>query len=715
MERVLLLKNLTCANCAAKIEDKIKSLYTVEDASFSIGTQQLRINSSIADNANLVRDIQAICDSIEEGVAVELYERPNKGESHHEHSSNRGDIIAIIIGIIVMLVDLLVDGIPKHIELGMLVITYLILGWEILFTALKNIGSGQIFDENFLMSVATLGALIIGEAPEAVGVMLFFRIGELFEEKATARSRSAIMEAIDMRPEQVRLVDASGQMTLVDPKSIRIGQTVEVLAGERIPLDGTVVDGATQVDTAPVTGEPVPVLVKPGDSILSGCINESGRILMRVDKELKDSMVMRILEAVENASATKPKLDRFITRFARVYTPIVVGIAVLVALVPSLITGNWSYWIYTALTFLVISCPCALVLSVPLAFFAGIGKGSRHGILFKGGLSMEAMTRIKAVAMDKTGTLTTGVFAVRDIKPAIAQAQASDSVSTSRSKAHKVLQGDEILQYAAALEVQSTHPVAVSVVNEAKARNLSFTKATNLTELSGRGMTGCVQGEEVAVGNRRLFKELGIQGMLPEPAAYGSEVFVAVNGQYIGSILIADSLKEDTKAAVGALKSRGLQTIMLTGDTKAGAQYMAAAAGIDAVRAELLPEDKLAVMQELRSTYGPTMFVGDGINDAPVLAGADVGGAMGSGADAAIEAADVVYMSPSIDSVAQSLAIAKNTLSIAWQNVIFALGIKILIMLIGLFGFANMWLAVFADTGVSILCILNSIRILYQR
>lgn len=698
MERILLLKNLTCANCAAKIEDRIKGLETVSDASFSIGTQQLRITSTIPDTSALISEIQTICDAIEEGIEVQVYQRKAKGAHDHNHDhAHGGGLIAIIVGIIVMLVDVFVEGIPKNIELAMLLATYLLLGWGVLWNAIKNIGSGQIFDENFLMSVATLGALIIGETPEAVGVMLFYRIGTYFEEKATERSRSAIMEAIDMRPEQVRVVDAHGHAGLVSPEDVQIGQTIEVLAGERVPLDGTIIEGATRIDTAPVTGEPVPVQAGPGTEILSGCINQSGRILMRVDKELKDSMVTRILDAVENAAATKPRLDRFITRFARVYTPIVVVLAILVAVVPSLITGNWSYWIYTALTFLVISCPCALVLSVPLAFFSGIGRGSRVGILFKGGLSMEAIAKVKAVAMDKTGTITTGEFAVQ----AIHSADGFDELS--------------VLSHAAALEVRSTHPVAVSIANEAKKRNMFIASVDELAELSGRGMTGIVKGDTVAVGNRRLMDELNISGYPTESTTYGSEVLVAINGQYAGSILISDKLKADTKEAILELTKRGLKTIMLTGDTKAGANYMAKEAGISAVRAELLPVDKLSVMQELRQEYGSTMFVGDGINDAPVLAGADVGGAMGSGADAAIEAADVVYMRPSISSVVESFRIAKNTISIAWQNVAVALGIKVLVMILGLFGYANMWVAVFADTGVSILCILNSVRILYKK
>lgn len=698
MERILLLKNLTCANCAAKIEDKIKKMETVSAASFSVGTQQLRITSTVPDTNDLITEIQGVCDSIEDGVEVQLYERKAKGaHDHHDHDhAHGGGLVSIIIGVVVMLVYAFVDGIPEDIAFGVLLATYLLLGWGVLWNAIKNIGSGQVFDENFLMSAATLGAVIIGEMPEAVGVMLFYRIGTYFEEKATARSRSAIMDAIDMRPEQVRLVDEAGQSKVVSPEEVRIGQTIEVIAGERIPLDGTVIEGTTRIDTAPVTGEPVPVQVKPGSEILSGCINQSGRILMRVDKELKDSMVTRVLDAVENAAATKPRIDRFITRFARVYTPIVVVLAILVAVIPSLITGNWNYWVYTALTFLVISCPCALVLSVPLAFFSGIGRGSRTGILFKGGLSMEALRNIKAIAMDKTGTLTTGEFAVQSITTAEGFDEA------------------DVLAKAAALEVRSTHPVAVSIANEAKKRNVQLAEVVDLEELSGRGMTGVVNGVKVAVGNRRLFNELQITGY-GEPADYGSEVLVALDGQYAGTILIADALKEDTKSAVAELAKRGLRTIMLTGDTQAGARYMAKEAGIDDVRAELLPVDKLSIMKELRETYGFTMFVGDGINDAPVLAGADVGGAMGSGADAAIEAADVVYMRPSISAVVESIRISSNTIFIAWQNVVVALGVKILVMIMGLFGFANMWVAVFADTGVSILCILNSIRILYKK
>lgn len=696
MEHIYVLKNLTCANCAAKIEDRIRALPDVEAADFAIGTQQLRVRGRQVDTPVFKDTVQAICDATEDGVVVEPFVRTSKGSEEEEHHHD-SSLTAIIIGAIVMAVTGFTDWIPETAERIVLVLTYLLLGWRVLWGAIKNIVGGQIFDENFLMAIATIGAMSIGEYPEAAGVMLFFQIGSYFEEHATKRSRSAIMEAVDMRPEEVRLVNADGSVTVTAPDAVRIGDLVEVRAGDRIPLDGTVVEGETRIDTAPVTGEPVPISAGPGTAILSGCVNESGRIVVRVDKELSESMVTRILDAVEHAAASKPRIDRFITRFARIYTPIVVALAVLTAVIPSLITGQWEYWIYTALTFLVISCPCALVLSVPLAFFAGIGRASKEGILFKGGASIEAMRAITAVALDKTGTVTTGRFAVQSVEGT----KAWDELT--------------VLGYAASLEASSTHPIALSISEEAKARHIQAQPVENLQELSGRGMVGTVEGKRILLGNRRLLDEEGITGYPQAPSAYGSEVLMAVDGSYAGRISIADSLKEDTVEAVAGLRRRGLETVMLTGDNWESANYIANEAGIQTVRAELLPEDKLQEMAQLRREFGPVMFVGDGINDAPVLAGADVGGAMGTGADAAIEAADVVYMRPGIGSVLKSFSIASSTLSIAWQNVVIALGIKIAIMILGLVGYANMWLAVFADTGVSMICILNSIRILYKK
>ena len=547
------------------------------------------------------------------------------------------------------------------------------------------------------MSIATLGAIAIDALPEAVGVILFYRIGEFFEEKATDRSRTEIMNAVDMRPQEVRVVDTcgGGEIVVMAPEKVEVGSTIEVRPGDLIPLDGTVLEGETRVNTAPVTGEPVPVRAVPGTQLMSGCINESGRITMRVDKVLEESMVTKILDAVENAASSKPKIDRFITRFARVYTPIVVALALAVAIIPSLITGEWHKWIYTALTFLVISCPCALVLSVPLAFFSGIGNASKHGILLKGGRVIEALANVKAVALDKTGTITSGEFKVHSVETV------GSHVSSS-----------QLLSMAAAIEAVSTHPIATSIVSEAKAQGITVEASDFVQELAGEGMVGMTDGQQVLVGNRRLMERYAVQGYPTEAAEYGTEVLVAEGNTYLGRIIIADEARPDSAEAIANLNGQDIKTVMLTGDAEASANYIAKETGVSAVRAQLLPQDKLSVVQDIRSEYGPTMFVGDGINDAPVLAGADVGGAMGSGADAAIEAADVVFMRPSLTAIAHILDLSKATLRVAWQNVVFAIAVKILIMALGLMGYASMWWAVFGDTGVSILCILNSVRIL---
>ncbi len=547
------------------------------------------------------------------------------------------------------------------------------------------------------MSIATLGAIAIDALPEAVGVILFYRIGEFFEEKATDRSRTEIMNAVDMRPQEVRVVDTccGGEIVVMAPEKVEVGSTIEVRPGDLIPLDGTVLEGETRVNTAPVTGEPVPVRAVPGTQLMSGCINESGRITMRVDKVLEESMVTKILDAVENAASSKPKIDRFITRFARVYTPIVVFLALAVAIIPSLITGEWHKWIYTALTFLVISCPCALVLSVPLAFFSGIGNASKHGILLKGGRVIEALANVKAVALDKTGTITSGEFKVQNV----------ETVGSHVSNT-------QLLSMAAAIEAVSTHPIATSIVSEAKEQGITVEASDFVQELAGEGMVGMTDGQQVLVGNRRLMERYAVQGYPTEPAEYGTEVLVAEGNTYLGRIIIADEARPDSAEAIADLNGQDIKTVMLTGDAEASANYIAKETGVSAVRAQLLPQDKLSVVQDIRSEYGPTMFVGDGINDAPVLAGADVGGAMGSGADAAIEAADVVFMRPSLTAIAHILDLSKATLRVAWQNVVFAIAVKILIMALGLMGYASMWWAVFGDTGVSILCILNSVRIL---
>ena len=707
MEETLLLKDLNCANCAAKIEDRIRKMDVVETANFTIATHQLKLTGSWEDREALKRDIQDICDAIEEGVTVADYERKSKAsvDEHghdHDHGSDAVTIAVIVAGLLFMAYEALTTvvpsiGMPESIETPIYYIAYILLAFPVLRIAGRNILKGQVFDENFLMSIATLGAIAIDALPEAVGVILFYRIGEFFEEKATDRSRTEIMNAVDMRPQEVRVVDTGcgGEIVVMAPEKVEVGWTIEVRPGDLIPLDGTVLEGETRVNTAPVTGEPVPVRAVPGTQLMSGCINESGRITMRVDKVLEESMVTKILDAVENAASSKPKIDRFITRFARVYTPIVVAFALAVAIIPSLITGEWHKWIYTALTFLVISCPCALVLSVPLAFFSGIGNASKHGILLKGGRVIEALANVKAVALDKTGTITSGEFKVQNV----------ETVGSHVSNA-------QLLSMASAIEAVSTHPIATSIVSEAKAQGIVVEASDFVQELAGEGMVGMVDGQQVLVGNRRLMERYAVQGYPTEAAEYGTEVLVAEGNVYLGRIIIADEARPDSAEAIADLNGQGIKTVMLTGDAEASANYIAKETGVSAVRAQLLPQDKLSVVQDIRSEYGSTMFVGDGINDAPVLAGADVGGAMGSGADAAIEAADVVFMRSSLTAIAHVLDLSKATLRVAWQNVVFAIAVKILIMALGLMGYASMWWAVFGDTGVSILCILNSIRIL---
>ena len=709
MEETLLLKNLNCPNCGAKIEDRIRKMDVVETANFTLATHQLKLTGSWEDREALKRDIQDICDAIEEGVTVADYERKSKAAVDDGRENNQDNdsvtIAVIVVGLLFMIYDALTSfvpsiGLPESIETPIYYVAYVLLAFPVLRTAARNILKGEIFDENFLMSIATLGAIAIDALPEAVGVILFYRIGEFFEEKATDRSRTEIMNAVDMRPQEVRVVDTcgGGEIVVMSPEKVEVGWTIEVRPGDLIPLDGTILEGETRVNTAPVTGEPVPVHAEPGTQLMSGCINETGRITMRVDKVLEESMVTKILDAVENAAASKPKIDKFITRFARVYTPIVVALALAVAIIPSLITGEWHRWIYTALTFLVISCPCALVLSVPLAFFSGIGNASKHGILLKGGRVIEALANVKAVALDKTGTITSGEFKVHNV----------ETVGSHVSSG-------QLLSMAAAIEAVSTHPIATSIVSEAKDQGLTVEPSDFVQELAGEGMVGMADGQQVLVGNRRLMERYDVQGYPIEPAEYGTEVLVAEGNTYLGRIIIADEARPDSAEAIADLNRQDIKTVMLTGDAEASANYIAKETGVSAVRAQLLPQDKLSVVRDIRSEYGPTMFVGDGINDAPVLAGADVGGAMGSGADAAIEAADVVFMRPSLTAIAHILDLSKSTLRVAWQNVVFAIAVKILIMLLGILGYASMWWAVFGDTGVSILCILNSVRILSRK
>lgn len=723
---ICLLENLGCANCAAKMESRINDLPEVNAATLTFTTKQLRVSitpEAAKKEDALIAKFQEICTSIEQDVTVtkqHSYQKGKKALGKQEHEGKKrkfrehqADLAAIVSGALLFVAGELLEQAAltdPWVSAAIFVAAYVILGGQIVATALKNLARGQIFDENFLMSLATLGAFAIGDFAEAVGVMLFYRIGEYFEEAAVSRSRSQIMDAVDLRPETVNLI-ANGSVKTIPAQQASIGDMLLVRPGDRIPLDGTIVEGESRLDTSPITGEPVPVKAVAGNAVTSGCINISGQLKIRAEKNLENSMVTRILDSVENAAASKPKIDRFITRFSRVYTPIVVVTALATAIIPSLISGDWNHWVYTALTFLVISCPCALVLSVPLAFFSGIGAGSKKGILFKGGVSMEALKHISAVVMDKTGTITKGNFAVQQILPYPGPSGTDGEMpATNVTYSQK-----ELLALCASCEQQSSHPIAVSITAAAKEQNLSLEAPAALKEIAGHGIQAELSAGTVLTGNRKLMDKFQVK--LPEniEISFGTQVLVAVNGVFAGHLLISDTLKPESQDAIASLRRQGILTAMLTGNSSESAQAVAKEAGIDEVHARLLPEEKLFKLQELRRRHGSVMFVGDGINDAPVLAGADVGAAMGSGADAAIEAADVVFMTSNMQAVPQAISIAKTATRIAWQNVAFALAVKALVMVLGLTGHASMWMAVFADSGVAMLCVLNSVRTLYRR
>ena len=683
------------------MEARIQALPEVKEAPITFTTNQLQVVTE--GDKDLLEEFQKICAAIESEVIVKRKVSVNKKEEKKKREQEqqekkreqKRERIEIVAGAGLFLAGILLKDKYELFSTILFVSSYLTLGWEILLTAGKNICKGRMLDENFLMSIATLGAFAIQEYAEAVGVMLFYRIGEMFEHIAVEKSRGQIMSAVDLRPEVVSR-EQNGVTEVIPAEQAQVGDLLIVRPGDRIPLDGTVIDGESRIDTSPVTGEPVPVKVEKGDSLVSGCVNTSGLLKMRVEKVLEDSMVTRILDSVEHAAASKPKIDKFITRFARVYTPFVVALALATAILPSLVTGNWSYWVYTALTFLVISCPCALVLSVPLAFFSGIGAGSKRGILFKGGVAIEALQGVKTVVMDKTGTITEGNFVVQ------------------KCVANE-MEEEELLRLAAVCEKNSTHPIGTSILLAAEERKVSVPDPERITEISGKGIEAVLDGRQILCGNQKLMEQYQVDLTNGPKGSYGTEVLVAVDGEFAGFLVISDTIKKDAVSAVQELKRQKIRTAMLTGDAKESAEAVAEQTGIDEVHARLLPEEKLGELTKIREQNGSVMFVGDGINDAPVLAGADVGAAMGSGADAAIEAADVVFMTSSMEAIPASLEIARSTNRIAKQNVLFALAIKVVVMVLGLAGFADMWLAVFADTGVAMLCVLNSIRILYKK
>lgn len=716
------VENLGCAHCGAKIEEAINKMDGIDKAVLNFAMMKLKVEGEITNDT--LTQMNKIANSIEAGVEFvpeshghshkhhsehhshhehgdscccgDAHE--NKNEEEHKHSHSHGDdhgLILLLIGIAVFVAAIILEHTLDifPITLGVYIAAYLILGFNILKSTFKNIKAGNFFDENFLMTVATIGAFALGDFTEAVGVVLFFRIGEFFEDFAVAKSRKAITDVASLKVEEADVL-VNGEFVRTPSEDIKVGDILRIKAGERIAADGIVESGTSRIDTSAVNGEPVPMSVRKGDKIMSGCINLNEMFTLRVTAAADDSMISKIARAVEDASAEKPQIDRFITRFAKVYTPIVIAAAVLTAIVPSLITGDWSKWIYSALTFLVISCPCALVLSVPLAYFSGIGASSKLGILFKGGNSIEALGKVKAIAFDKTGTLTDGTFSVTKV----------ECFGNADENA--------LLTICGSCEQGSTHPVAESITSYCREKNLALVSPEKSEELAGRGVSSELNSKKILCGNERLIAENGIKLPASLAPTSGSVVYVAVDGNAVGRVVVSDTIKKTSRDAMKKLRALGIKTAMFTGDKKENAEIAANELGIDIVRAELLPDGKLEEIRKLRSEYGSVMFVGDGINDGPVLAGADVGGAMQSGSDLALEAADAVFMNSEPEAVVTAKKIANKTLRISYENIIFALAIKAVVLVLGLLGHPNMWLAVFADSGTAMLLILNSIRIL---
>lgn len=602
----------------------------------------------------------------------------------------------IIIGAAVLVTAVLLSLNNEWLQIALFIISYIIVGGDVVKRAVKNIFKGQVFNENFLMSIATIGAFFIGEYPEGVAVMLFYQVGELFQSYAVGKSRKSIASLMDIRPDYAN-VKKGDELVKVDPDEVQIGDIIVIKAGEKIPLDGKVIEGGSMIDTSALTGESVPREVEVGSDILSGCININGVITAEVTKEFGESTVSKILDLVENASSKKSNSEQFITKFARYYTPVVVIIAVFLAIIPPLVIdgATFSDWIYRALAFLVVSCPCALVISIPLSFFGGIGGASKKGVLVKGSNYLEALAETEIVVFDKTGTLTKGVFNVQEIHP--------EGVSK-----------EELLELTAHAESYSNHPISLSL-KRAYSKEIDNGRISDVEEISGHGVIATVDGKKVMAGNIKLMKMMDIPYFKGE--LIGTIVHVAVNNKYIGYIVIADEVKEDSAQAIKELKAANIkQTVMLTGDNKSIGSKVAKELGLDKVYAELLPADKVEKLEELfsqKSKKGKLAFVGDGINDAPVLARADIGIAMGGlGSDAAIEAADVVIMTDEPSKIATTMKISKKTLKIAHQNIVFAIGIKIIVLILSAFGITTMWAAIFADVGVTIIAVLNAFRAL---
>jgi len=694
-KKVLILMGLDCAHCAQKIEQGINKIPGVKTASLDFISKKLRIEVNDKVKFDRIKEqVDELVNKIEPGVQI-LADESVTHEDEMEKESKK-ELIRLAIGAVLFTLAFL----PLWnfgFKFSLFLISYLLVGGEVLLRAGKNILRGQVFDENFLMAIATLGAFAIKEFPEGVAVMLFYQIGEYFQDRAVNRSRRSIKALLDIRPDYANLTTGE-EINRVSPEEVKLGDLIIIKPGERVPLDGRVLDGEAMLDTSALTGESVPRKAKPGDDVLSGFINKDGILKVQVTKEYGESTIAKILDLVQNAGSKKAPTENFITKFAHYYTPVVVIAALAIALVPPLFIEGavFSQWIYRALVFLVISCPCALVISIPLGFFGGIGSASKRGILIKGGNYLEALNQIDSVVFDKTGTLTKGVFKVTVITP---EAFFTD---------------EEVLQYAAYAEFYSNHPIAQSII-KAYGQKVNKDEIEGFNELSGHGIKVKYQGKEILAGNAKLMKREGVS--FKEWKEGGTVVYIAVDGQFAGSIIISDEVKEDALLTIKELKKAGIKKlVMLTGDNQATGQRVGRELEMDEVYAELLPTQKVEMLEKLvheKTGRGVVVFVGDGLNDAPVLARADVGVAMGGlGSDAAIEAADIVLMTDEPAKIAEAISIAGKTRRVVWQNIIFSVGVKILVLLLGAGGLATLWEAVFADVGVALIAVFNAMRLL---
>ncbi|GAA0102707.1 heavy metal translocating P-type ATPase [Paraclostridium bifermentans] len=700
-KKELILNGLNCAHCAEVICEKVDKLTDVESANLNFINKVLTVNLVSTSNSKETMDkVIDIINSTEPGLDIQYKEKKATVSKKEEKpvENDKKDLIKLVIGVLVYIFGIyeIATGSESSFSTVVFIVAYLIVGSDVLLKAIKNIGKGQIFDENFLMSIATVGALAIGESAEAVGVMVFYKLGEFLQAKAVGKSRKSIASLMEIRPDYANLKIGS-EIKEVSPYDVEVGDLIVVKPGEKIPLDGVIVDGFSMVDTSALTGESLLREVGKGEDVLSGFINKNAVLTISVQKEFEESTVSKILDLVENASAKKSKTENFITRFSKYYTPIVVIAALLIAIVPPVIIPGASFndWFYRGLVFLVVSCPCALVLSIPLSFFSGIGYASKQGILIKGSSYLEALRNVDTVVFDKTGTLTKGVFDVTYIKP----------VGISE---------DELLKYAAIAEINSNHPIAKSIVKHYKEK-VDLDKVNNYEEIAAHGIKVDYEGEHILTGNEKLMLSENI--FFSKVKEVGTVVYIAVNKRYRGYIVISDTVKDDSKACIEGLKNIGIkETVMLTGDNQAVANDISEKLGLDKVYSNLLPTDKVDKLEELydgRQENEKIAFVGDGINDAPVLARADVGIAMGGlGSDAAIEAADVVLMTDEPSNIVKAIKIAKKTNKIVWQNIVFALGVKVIVLILGAGGVATMWEAIFADVGVALIAVLNAMRVM---